>query len=97
MRTRRVSDGLEVLAPAKLNLFFEVLAKRPDGFHEVETLMAPVDIYDTIVFRDASPGVTEPPVSIECAWAAGMPTRLHQAQELSRRGPPRPRRAAEGH
>ena len=52
MRFRRHSDGIEVLAPAKLNLFFEVLAKRPDGFHEVVTLMAPLDIYDTIVVRE---------------------------------------------
>jgi 4-diphosphocytidyl-2-C-methyl-D-erythritol kinase len=42
---------LVVQAPAKLNLFFEVLAKRADGYHEIETLMCPIDLYDTLVFR----------------------------------------------
>jgi len=45
-----------VEAPAKLNLFFEVLAKRNDGFHEIETLMCPVDLYDTIRFSEDSSG-----------------------------------------
>jgi 4-diphosphocytidyl-2-C-methyl-D-erythritol kinase len=71
VRIRRLSDGVQILAPAKLNLFFEVLARRSDGFHEVETLMAPLDIYDTIVIRDASPRATQPPVAIDCAWVAG--------------------------
>ncbi len=37
-----------VHAPAKLNLFFEVLARRPDGFHEIETLMVPIGLFDTL-------------------------------------------------
>ena len=28
--------------PAKLNLFLEVLGRRPDGYHELSTVMAPV-------------------------------------------------------
>ena len=34
--------GVEVLAPAKLNLFLEILGKRPDGYHELESLMVAV-------------------------------------------------------
>lgn len=45
-----------VETPAKLNLFFEVLSKRNDGYHEIETLMCPVDLYDTISFTDDSSG-----------------------------------------
>jgi 4-diphosphocytidyl-2-C-methyl-D-erythritol kinase len=37
-------------APAKLNLFLEIVARRPDGFHELETVMLPVDLYDTLEF-----------------------------------------------
>ena len=40
--------GVVVQAPAKLNLFFEVLGKREDGYHEVETLVTPIDLYDTL-------------------------------------------------
>ncbi len=35
-----------VWAPAKVNLFFEILGKRPDGYHDVETLVAPISLYD---------------------------------------------------
>lgn len=40
-------------APAKLNLTLEILAKRPDGYHAIESLMVPVDLADELAFRDA--------------------------------------------
>jgi 4-diphosphocytidyl-2-C-methyl-D-erythritol kinase len=46
--TRTGPDSLEIKAPAKLNLFLEVLGKRPDGFHELETVMHSIDLYDGI-------------------------------------------------
>ncbi|HEV3341126.1 MAG TPA: 4-(cytidine 5'-diphospho)-2-C-methyl-D-erythritol kinase [Pirellulales bacterium] len=62
MHVRSTDAGLEVLAPAKLNLFLEILGKRSDGFHEIETLMYPIGLYDTLVFRD-DPGCQ---VSLTC-------------------------------
>lgn len=50
MHVHRSASGFEVLAPAKLNLFLEVLAKRSDGFHEIETLMVPIGWYDSLRF-----------------------------------------------
>ena len=44
-------EGLVCRAPAKLNLHFELIARREDGYHDVETLMVPVSIYDTLYFR----------------------------------------------
>jgi len=41
-------------APAKVNLFLEVLGKRPDGYHEIATLMVAVRLFDTVVFRELS-------------------------------------------
>lgn len=40
-------------APAKVNLTLKVLGKREDGFHELESLMAPLDLRDTLHFEKA--------------------------------------------
>jgi 4-diphosphocytidyl-2-C-methyl-D-erythritol kinase len=48
-----VGDGLLVLAPAKINLSLLIAGKRPDGFHEIETVMAKIDWYDEVVLRPA--------------------------------------------
>ena len=39
---------MQVLAPAKINLSLRVLGKRPDGFHEIETLLSPISLFDKI-------------------------------------------------
>ena len=47
MIVRREARGsLTVACAAKLNLHLEVLARRPDGFHEIETLFQEVSIFD---------------------------------------------------
>lgn len=50
----RSRANLEFLAPAKVNLSLRVLRRREDGFHEIESLMCPVSICDTldIILRD---------------------------------------------
>ena len=42
---------LTVLAPAKLNLTLEVLAKRPDGFHEIRSVIQTVNLCDSLHFQ----------------------------------------------
>ena len=39
---------MQVLAPAKINLSLKILGRRSDGFHEIETFIAPVSLYDEI-------------------------------------------------
>jgi len=46
-----VGNGLLVLAPAKINLSLLIAGKRPDGFHEIETIMAKVNWYDEVLIE----------------------------------------------
>src|SRR5438046_5262475 len=39
---------MQVLAPAKINLSLKILGRRSDGFHEIETLIAPISLCDDI-------------------------------------------------
>jgi len=38
-------------APAKVNLFLQVLSKRSDGYHELATAMQPVKLFDDVIIR----------------------------------------------
>jgi 4-diphosphocytidyl-2-C-methyl-D-erythritol kinase len=48
-----------VRTPAKLNLFLDVLGKRPDGYHELETLMVSIGLFDTLRFEANDSGGLE--------------------------------------
>ncbi len=68
--------GLRVWAPAKVNLFFEVLFKRDDGFHEIQTVATPIELCDELEFwlRCEETGAEIEKTSIiECVDAAGAP------------------------
>jgi 4-diphosphocytidyl-2-C-methyl-D-erythritol kinase len=49
-------DELQRIArpPAKLNLYLDVFGRRGDGFHELETLMVPVRLWDNLTLRPIS-------------------------------------------
>ncbi|KAB2644251.1 MAG: 4-(cytidine 5'-diphospho)-2-C-methyl-D-erythritol kinase [Verrucomicrobia bacterium] len=42
------ASSLTLLAPAKINLSLQLLNKRADGYHEIETLMAPITLADEL-------------------------------------------------
>jgi 4-diphosphocytidyl-2-C-methyl-D-erythritol kinase len=48
---------LEKKSPCKVNLLLNILGKRADGFHELETVMHPVNLFDELSFERAAQGV----------------------------------------
>ena len=42
---------MKILSPAKINLFLQVTGKRPDGYHELFSLMCCLDIFDVIFLQ----------------------------------------------
>src|SRR5256885_14951332 len=54
MWSTRTACGVADRAPAKVNLFLEVLGKRPDGYHDLATLMVAVSLFDTLEVKEDS-------------------------------------------
>lgn len=62
MLISRREDAVLVWAPAKINLFLEVLAKRTDGYHEIATIMVAVSLYDVLAFSRTE----DPSIQLSC-------------------------------
>ncbi len=59
MLDSRTGDGsarFTLHAPAKVNLFLELVARRPDGYHDLRTLMVAVSLADELAFAPAPHG-----------------------------------------
>jgi len=55
----RTSQTIVLSSPAKLNIFLEVPGKRPDGYHELETVMVRTQFCDQLTFElSDSPEIT---------------------------------------
>ena len=50
------------ISPAKINLFLAVTGKRPDGYHELVTLMYPITLADTVKIK-----LTRRKITVSCA------------------------------
>jgi 4-diphosphocytidyl-2-C-methyl-D-erythritol kinase len=71
MFVRRYATTVEVLTPAKLNLFLEVLARRADGYHEIETLMTTIGVFDSLLFT----ATDDREIRLQCRWPVGSTAR----------------------
>jgi 4-diphosphocytidyl-2-C-methyl-D-erythritol kinase len=49
--------ALEKQSPCKVNLLLNILGKRPDGFHELETIFHPVNLCDLLTFTRGGTGI----------------------------------------
>lgn len=58
--------SLIIDSPAKINLYLNILGKRPDGYHELETLMERVSLCDRITISTRK----EPGLELRCSDSA---------------------------
>jgi 4-diphosphocytidyl-2-C-methyl-D-erythritol kinase len=77
-----VGDGLLVRAPAKINLSLLIAGKRPDGFHEIETVMAKVDFFDEITIEPGQKSGIELICTGPCWAPEGQENLVYRACEL---------------
>ena len=89
MLIRRCGTAVRVWAPAKINLHLEVLGRRPDGYHELATLMVAVSLHDTLEFTDDPAGA----VRLRCETESLR--FFHPRGDLFRVGGLQPERATE--
>jgi 4-diphosphocytidyl-2-C-methyl-D-erythritol kinase len=68
MYVRQFGERVRIDAPAKVNLSLEVLARRSDGFHEIETLIVAIGVWDTLHFASRADGE----IHLACRWARGL-------------------------
>ena len=67
MKRPRSARRLVLRTSAKVNLVLEVLGKRPDGYHELSTVMQAVDLFDRLTMETAGS------ITLETS-EAGLPT-----------------------
>ncbi|HET6341414.1 MAG TPA: 4-(cytidine 5'-diphospho)-2-C-methyl-D-erythritol kinase [Gemmatimonadota bacterium] len=59
-------------APAKINLWLEILGRRTDGYHDIDTCYQAIDLADTVVLKPSDEaGVS---CRVEGPFAEGVPT-----------------------
>jgi 4-diphosphocytidyl-2-C-methyl-D-erythritol kinase len=55
-------------APAKINVGLDILSKRSDGYHTLESLFVPLPFYDLIEFREATSfSLSNTGITVDCA------------------------------
>ena len=80
-----VPGALKLVAPAKVNLYLEIGAKRPDGYHEVTTVMHALLLHDVLRMKRVSgdagrpnevvpEGGAGPRVALTCRSVEGVPS-----------------------
>lgn len=75
-------NALSILAPAKINLSLLIAGKRPDGFHELETVMAKVDWYDELLIEPGEKAGIELICKGPCWAPEGTDNLVYQAAKL---------------
>ena len=78
-----MSESITILAPAKINIFLNVLSKRDDGYHEIESILQTVGIFDRLNITKNEPDGDEKIISVSCddATLCGENNIVYRAAE----------------
>ncbi|HUU02290.1 MAG TPA: 4-(cytidine 5'-diphospho)-2-C-methyl-D-erythritol kinase [Myxococcota bacterium] len=71
---------IEIEAPAKINLYLRVLGRRPDGYHDIDTLITRISLADTVTIEQRPGGI-----SVDCPGfpeLSGKANLAYRAAEL---------------
>ncbi len=74
---------MKILAPAKVNLYLRIVGKRADGYHLLDSLMAPVSLYDELRITRSPKG--SDPIEVTCDDASvptGRKNLVYRAAEI---------------
>ncbi|WP_319408166.1 4-(cytidine 5'-diphospho)-2-C-methyl-D-erythritol kinase [uncultured Desulfosarcina sp.] len=85
-------EPFRVKAPAKINLFLRITGKRPDGYHELYSLMCPLALYDTLTLSVGGKGIVvfcdHPGVPEDASNLAARSARLFLETVFADQEPP---------
>ena len=60
-------NNITICAPAKINLWLDIAAKRPDGYHDIESVMQTVTLFDELTFERFEPINGTRRISVSCS------------------------------
>ncbi len=80
MRTPTSAPALRLRAYAKINRGLRVLRRRPDGYHEIDTVMQSVDLYDTLTLQPRG----DEEISLTMSPDGGIPPEENLALRAAR-------------
>ena len=88
MFVKRITDeSLVIGAPAKVNLFLEILGRRPDGYHAIHSLFQAVSLFDRMeIHRTVQPGV-----ALKVKGPTAIPLGPERRNDSGSSGPVSPR------
>lgn len=70
---------MKIKAPAKINIYLKVLNRREDGFHELRTVMVPIDLFDEIYLEPFDHGIVLKADGCNCETRDNL---IHKAARL---------------
>ena len=75
MTPARAENWTGLWSPAKVNLFLELHRRRSDGYHDLETVMVAINVFDHL----AAHATADRQIKFHCRWISGMQPMLSRS------------------